>query len=107
MQRSSSCNFMHGELTDKDTTRKIDAAFEDMEPEQVEILLYKKNSKYIITATVVGYEIWSVDFRTSGSGSLSFSRHFDIIFRAKKANNFHHCKKAERAQDSADFYDEA
>ncbi|CAH1791097.1 unnamed protein product, partial [Owenia fusiformis] len=43
MQKSSTCTFMVGDLTDKDTMKKIDKAFEDQEQIQVEILLYKKN----------------------------------------------------------------
>ena len=44
MQRSSSCSFMYGELTNRDTVDKVDEAFEHQELEQMEILLYKKNS---------------------------------------------------------------
>ena len=37
---------MYGELTDKEAISKTDHSFEAMVQEQVEILLYKKNSKY-------------------------------------------------------------
>ena len=37
---------MYGELTDKEAISKTDHSFEAMVQEQVEILLYKKNSQY-------------------------------------------------------------
>ncbi|KAL8559611.1 hypothetical protein ACOMHN_008322 [Nucella lapillus] len=43
MQKSSTCAFMYGELTDKEAIAKTDHSFEAMVQEQVEILLYKKN----------------------------------------------------------------
>ncbi|XP_059178436.1 potassium voltage-gated channel subfamily H member 1-like [Physella acuta] len=43
MQKSSTCSFMYGELTDKDTVKRVESCFEKMLQEQVEILLYKKN----------------------------------------------------------------
>ncbi|XP_070180487.1 voltage-gated delayed rectifier potassium channel KCNH1-like [Littorina saxatilis] len=43
MQKSSTCAFMYGELTDKEAIAKTDNAFENTVQEQVEILLYKKN----------------------------------------------------------------
>ncbi|XP_070577812.1 voltage-gated delayed rectifier potassium channel KCNH1-like isoform X2 [Ptychodera flava] len=43
MQRSSTCSFMYGELTDKETIKKVRSAFENYEMVQVEILMYKKN----------------------------------------------------------------
>ncbi|XP_064623498.1 potassium voltage-gated channel subfamily H member 1-like isoform X2 [Lineus longissimus] len=43
MQKSSTCSFMYGELSDQETVTKIEAAFENQEQEQLEILLYKKN----------------------------------------------------------------
>lgn len=46
MQKSSTCSFMYGDLTDKTTIKKLEEAFENLKQEQVEILLYKKNSKY-------------------------------------------------------------
>ena len=46
MQKSSTCAFMYGELTDKEAISKTDHSFEAMVQEQVEILLYKKNSQY-------------------------------------------------------------
>jgi len=45
MQRSANCSFMAAELTNADTIKRIDTALERHEQEQVEILLYKKNSK--------------------------------------------------------------
>ena len=46
MQKSSTCSFMYGDLSDKDTVEKVEMAFEDMEQTQVEILLYKKNRRF-------------------------------------------------------------
>jgi hypothetical protein len=45
MNKSSTCNFMYGELTAADTQTKIRDALENCHIEQVEVLLYKKNSK--------------------------------------------------------------
>ena len=42
MQKSSSCSFMYGDLTNTDVIKLIDVAFERQEQEQVELLLYKK-----------------------------------------------------------------
>ena len=46
MQKSCTCRFMYGELTDKDTVKKVEETFENQEQIQTEILLYKKNSKW-------------------------------------------------------------
>ncbi|XP_076016423.1 potassium voltage-gated channel subfamily H member 1a isoform X2 [Genypterus blacodes] len=43
MQKSSTCSFMYGELTDKDTTDKVRLTFENYEMNSFEILMYKKN----------------------------------------------------------------
>ncbi|XP_041353208.1 potassium voltage-gated channel subfamily H member 1-like [Gigantopelta aegis] len=43
MQKSSTCSFMCGDLTDKDTAKTIEMSFETLTQKQVEILLYKKN----------------------------------------------------------------
>ena len=53
MQKSSTCSFMYGDLTDRTTIKKLEEAFEKLSQEQVEILLYKKNSKF--TFKVNGY----------------------------------------------------
>uniref|UniRef100_A0A8C9MSU2 Potassium voltage-gated channel subfamily H member 1 n=1 Tax=Serinus canaria TaxID=9135 RepID=A0A8C9MSU2_SERCA len=45
MQKSSTCSFMYGELTDKDTIDKVRQTFENYEMNSFEILMYKKNSK--------------------------------------------------------------
>ena len=45
MQRGANCSFMAGELTNRETIRRIDSCLENNEQEQVEILLYKKNSE--------------------------------------------------------------
>ncbi|KAK2165118.1 hypothetical protein NP493_1380g00001, partial [Ridgeia piscesae] len=42
MQKSSSCSFMYGDLTNTDVIKQIEQSFEKQEQEQVEILLYKK-----------------------------------------------------------------
>jgi len=46
MQRGANCSFMAGELTNRETIRRIDTCLENNEQEQVEILLYKKNSEF-------------------------------------------------------------
>ncbi|XP_059841773.1 potassium voltage-gated channel subfamily H member 1a isoform X1 [Hypanus sabinus] len=43
MQKSSTCSFMFGELTDKETTEKVQQTFENYEINSFEILMYKKN----------------------------------------------------------------
>ncbi|KAI8480449.1 Potassium voltage-gated channel sub H member 5 [Branchiostoma belcheri] len=43
MQKSCTCRFMHGELTDKETVKKIEETLEVQDTAQVEILMYKKN----------------------------------------------------------------
>ncbi|XP_048103311.1 potassium voltage-gated channel subfamily H member 1b isoform X2 [Alosa alosa] len=43
MQKSSTCSFMYGELTDKDTCEKVRQTFENYEIFSFEILMYKKN----------------------------------------------------------------
>lgn len=48
MQKSSTCRFMYGELTDKETVMMIEDAFDRQDQVQVEILLYKKNSEYFL-----------------------------------------------------------
>lgn len=45
MQKSCSCSFMFGDQTDKDTVDRITMALEMYTIEQIEIRLYKKNSK--------------------------------------------------------------
>ncbi|OCT68487.1 potassium voltage-gated channel subfamily H member 5 isoform X4 [Xenopus laevis] len=43
MQKSSTCSFMYGELTDKKTIEKVRQTFENYESNCFEILLYKKS----------------------------------------------------------------
>ncbi|XP_072319780.1 voltage-gated delayed rectifier potassium channel KCNH1-like [Eucyclogobius newberryi] len=43
MQKSSTCSFMYGELTDKETGEKVRQTFENYEMNSFEILMYKKN----------------------------------------------------------------
>ncbi|XP_057209715.1 potassium voltage-gated channel subfamily H member 5a isoform X2 [Triplophysa rosa] len=43
MQKSSTCSFMYGELTDKKTIDKVRQTFDNYESICVEVLLYKKN----------------------------------------------------------------
>lgn len=45
MQKSCRCAFMVGELTDKETIKRIDEILENHYQDQFEILLYKKNSE--------------------------------------------------------------
>ncbi|KAK3574014.1 hypothetical protein QTP86_034406 [Hemibagrus guttatus] len=43
MQKSSTCSFMYGELTDKRTIEKVRQTFDNYESNCFEVLLYKKN----------------------------------------------------------------
>ncbi|XP_067277030.1 potassium voltage-gated channel subfamily H member 5 isoform X2 [Pseudorasbora parva] len=43
MQKSSTCSFMYGELTDKKTIEKVRQAFDNYESNCFEVLLYRKN----------------------------------------------------------------
>ncbi|KAL2098629.1 hypothetical protein ACEWY4_005109 [Coilia grayii] len=43
MQKSSTCSFMYGELTDKKTVEKVREAFDNYESNCFEVLLYRKN----------------------------------------------------------------
>ncbi|XP_026767721.2 potassium voltage-gated channel subfamily H member 1a isoform X2 [Pangasianodon hypophthalmus] len=43
MQKSSTCSFMYGELTDRETMEKVRLTFENYEMNSFEILMYKKN----------------------------------------------------------------
>uniref|UniRef100_A0A8C2BA35 Potassium voltage-gated channel, subfamily H (eag-related), member 5a n=1 Tax=Cyprinus carpio TaxID=7962 RepID=A0A8C2BA35_CYPCA len=43
MQKSSTCSFMYGELTDKKTIDKVRQTFDNYESNCFEVLLYKKN----------------------------------------------------------------
>ncbi|TRY54495.1 hypothetical protein DNTS_009209, partial [Danionella cerebrum] len=43
MQKSSTCSFMYGELTDTETCEKLRQTFENYEMNSFEILMYKKN----------------------------------------------------------------
>ena len=47
MQKSSTCSFMWGELTSEDIKRKVEQAFRTTSSENIEVLIYKKNSKYM------------------------------------------------------------
>ena len=46
ISKSSRCSFMYGELTSADTQAKIYDALESYRIEQIEVLLYKKNSMF-------------------------------------------------------------
>lgn len=48
MTKTSTCSFMYGELTNTETQTKIRDAMENCHIEQVEVLLYRKNSKFFI-----------------------------------------------------------
>ncbi|KAI5102835.1 potassium voltage-gated channel subfamily H member 1 isoform X3, partial [Silurus meridionalis] len=43
MQMSSTCSFMYGELTDRETMEKVRLTFENYEMASFEVLMYKKN----------------------------------------------------------------
>jgi len=44
LHRSSTCSFMHGELTNQATVNRLHEALQKQFEDQMEILLYKKNS---------------------------------------------------------------
>lgn len=46
MQKSCTCSFMYGDQTDREIIKQIENALENYQIEQVEIRLYKKNSKF-------------------------------------------------------------
>jgi hypothetical protein len=46
MQKSSTCSFMWGELTDPETKNKVEEAFKKNHAENLEVLIYKKNSNF-------------------------------------------------------------
>jgi len=46
MQRPAICTLMHGELTNEGSLRRLQEALEQQVTDQIEILFYKKNSKY-------------------------------------------------------------
>ncbi len=43
MQKSSTCSFMWGDLTDNDTKKKVEEAFTNSSNESLEILVYKSS----------------------------------------------------------------
>jgi potassium voltage-gated channel Eag-related subfamily H member 5 len=45
MQKSSLCSFMWGDLTSDETKNKVEDALKNNHAENVEVLIYKKNSK--------------------------------------------------------------
>ena len=47
MQKSSLCSFMWGDLTNDETKKKVEDALKNNHAENVEVLIYKKNSKKI------------------------------------------------------------
>lgn len=65
MTKSSTCSFMYGELTNMETQTKIRDALENCHIEQVEVLLYKKNSKNLF---VILNEIYFLSLRNSNMG---------------------------------------
>ena len=61
MNRSSTCNFMFGDLTAADTQTKIRDALENCHIEQVEVLLYKKNSTSSSARANVSIDLFVVE----------------------------------------------
>lgn len=56
MSKSSTCSFMYGDLTNDETQTKLRDALENCHVEQVEVLLYKKNSKIMERKSGFGRE---------------------------------------------------
>ena len=46
MQKSSTCSFMWGELTSEESKQKFDRSFKNTLSDNIEILIYKKNSNF-------------------------------------------------------------
>lgn len=44
---------MYGELTDKETVSRLEYSLENQQQDQFEVLLYKKNSKFMITSCCI------------------------------------------------------
>lgn len=60
MQKSSTCSFMWGELTSDESKLKVDGAFTNNVSDNIEILIYKKNSKnYFIFNSIIRFEVLS------------------------------------------------
>lgn len=76
---------MYGELTDKETVSRLEYSLENQQQDQFEVLLYKKNSKFMITCTI----IYSVFVTVSLCGM--FGKYIVFVFRFLLL--FHHSSK--------------
>lgn len=69
MQKSSTCSFMYGELTEPEAIKRIEWALSNYRIEQAEIRLYKKNRKccYAVVCLNSKRERWFIlfEFRSS------------------------------------------
>ena len=66
MQKSSTCSFMWGELTDDETKIKVDQAFKNNHADNLEVLIYKKSSKSSILRLIGGVDyprIWKLNLK--------------------------------------------
>uniref|UniRef100_A0A2C9K8F9 Cyclic nucleotide-binding domain-containing protein n=1 Tax=Biomphalaria glabrata TaxID=6526 RepID=A0A2C9K8F9_BIOGL len=94
MQKSSTCSFMYGELTDKETVKKVENCFEKLQHDQVEILLYKKNTLlYALifsNVTTIFQQFYS-----------SFARYHDMLNSVREFMKLHDVPKSlsERVMD--------
>lgn len=52
MQKSSTCSFMWGDLTDEETKQKVIEAFQKNQSENLEVLIYKKNSESPVLVSI-------------------------------------------------------
>ena len=57
LHRSCSCAFMHGELTNHATVNRLQEALQNQLDDQMEILLYKKNSNAAVTFVQFYYHL--------------------------------------------------
>jgi len=58
MQKSSLCSFMWGDLTSDETKKKVEDALKNNHAENVEVLIYKKNSKKNLGFIKIGPFFW-------------------------------------------------
>lgn len=52
---------MYGELTDKETVTRLEFTLENQQQDQFEVLLYKKNSKYLFFVFNIFLNLFSLE----------------------------------------------
>lgn len=69
---------MYGELTDKETVSRLEYSLENQQQDQFEVLLYKKNSKFMITCTI--YSVFVTVSLLTRNEKKSFRKMFGKYF---------------------------